>query len=156
MQKQDHQGKSLRLAVAFDDSPAGWGGLRYAAELARGWGWSVIILHAALPDVSTFEYGLRTLPKYEDARTQASRLLTRAQATVCLDIPTTTEVLSGDPGIVVPTRAAELEANILVIGSSRRGALDRMLFGSVGEAILRRASSPVLIVPVQPERATAK
>ena len=156
VQEQEPERQPLLLALAFDDSPAGWAGLRFAIDLARPCGWSLTILHAALADVSTFDYGARTRRKYEDARAQASQLLARAQAQSGRGVRTTTEMLSGDPGIVVPQRAAELGANILVVGSSRRGAVERILLGSVGEAIVRRATSPVLIVPVPSESPTGE
>jgi nucleotide-binding universal stress UspA family protein len=57
------------------------------------------------------------------------------------------ELLIGEPGEVIPKRAAELAADILVVGSRRRGALARLLEGSVSRAIVGRASVPVLIVP---------
>jgi nucleotide-binding universal stress UspA family protein len=100
--------------------------------------------------LSTFELGARVLPKVETARTEASALLARAQATVGFDLTSTTEVLSGDPGKMVARRAAELGADMLVLGVQRRGTLDRLLFGSVAESIVLSAAGPVLIVPVEP------
>jgi nucleotide-binding universal stress UspA family protein len=147
---QPRSPRSLRLVVAFDDSPAGWGGLRHAAELARTWGGSLTILHSVQPALSTFELGARVLPKYQRAREEAAVLLARAQASLGLDVVSTTELLAGEPGPMVARRAAELAADVLVIGVQRRGTLDRLLFGSVSEAIVLNAAGPVLIVPVEP------
>jgi nucleotide-binding universal stress UspA family protein len=154
MPGHDQQGSSRRfqLVVAFDDSPAGWGGLKHAAELARTWGSALTIVHAVLPALSTFEVGARMLPRYESARTEASVLLARAQATLGSDVASTTEVLSGDPGSAIARRAAELGADLLIIGVQRRGTLDRLIFGSVSESVMLNAAGPVLIVPVEPRR----
>jgi nucleotide-binding universal stress UspA family protein len=152
MQRDDQyrSAGSPRLIAAFDDSPAGWGGLRHAAELARTWGGSLTILHSVQPALSTFELGARALPKLESARAEGTALLARAQAALGFDLVSTTEVLSGDPGTMVARRAAELGADVLVVGVQRRGTLDRLLFGSVAESIVLNAAGPVLIVPVEP------
>lgn len=43
--------------------------------------------------------------------------------------------------------AAKLEADIIIVGSHGRGALQRLLVGSVSEGILQHAKCPILIIP---------
>jgi len=81
------------------------------------------------------------------ARSAARGLLDLARARVGDDVPSTPEVLSGVPAEAVTHRAAELGADLIVVGSHRRGRLDRLLVGSVSEGIVRRATSPVIVVP---------
>jgi nucleotide-binding universal stress UspA family protein len=42
--------------------------------------------------------------------------------------------------------AEELDAGLIVMGSSGLGAMRRTLMGSVSDSVVRRAHSPVLIV----------
>ena len=43
----------------------------------------------------------------------------------------------------------ELEADLIIIGSHGYGALFSALLGSVSSGVVRKASCPVLVVPVQ-------
>jgi nucleotide-binding universal stress UspA family protein len=43
--------------------------------------------------------------------------------------------------------AAETQADVIVMGIQGRGAVDRMLFGSNTQAVIREAGCPVLAVP---------
>jgi nucleotide-binding universal stress UspA family protein len=89
----------------------------------------------------------------ESAREQGWNLLARANQSVDPALRASLEVLSGDPVDAIVRRAAELEADLIVVGSHRRGALERLLVGSVSEDIVRRAGAPVLVVPVSQDAA---
>ena len=56
------------------------------------------------------------------------------------------EVLDGYPGGVIVRRAAELQANLVVVGTRGRTGLARMAFGSVAETVAREAPCSVLAV----------
>ncbi len=66
-----------------------------------------------------------------------------------------TEVRLGDPGKVVSDFAAELQADLIVIGSHGRTGLTRFVLGSVAERVTRLAHCPVLVIKLQ-ELQTAK
>lgn len=54
----------------------------------------------------------------------------------------------------VTALAAELEADLIVVGTAGRSGVTRWLLGSVAEGIVRQAPCPVLVVP--PERPQAE
>lgn len=56
-------------------------------------------------------------------------------------------VHAGDPAREVVSFAAAHDVDLVVIGQRPRGTLQRLFFESVGEAVVARASSPVLVVP---------
>lgn len=56
-----------------------------------------------------------------------------------------TEVLEGDPGGVVCDLAAQLGADVIVMGSRGRGGVKRALLGSVSDYVVRHAPCPVVI-----------
>lgn len=62
----------------------------------------------------------------------------------------TTEVLVGDPVEQIVTRAKALDASAIVVGTRGRTGFDRVLTGSVAEAIVRDASCSVLVVRQTP------
>jgi nucleotide-binding universal stress UspA family protein len=57
-----------------------------------------------------------------------------------------TAVRVGDPATEILAGAHECEADLIAMTTHGRSALGRLLFGSVAEAVLRRASIPVFIV----------
>src|SRR5262249_48839479 len=50
----------------------------------------------------------------------------------------------GDPAVEIIRLAAEVKANLIVMGTHGRTGLGRLMMGSVAEAVLRRAPCPVL------------
>ena len=56
------------------------------------------------------------------------------------------EVVIGDPASIICDEAKELPADLIFMGSHGRGAVDRLLLGSVSYRVLHRASVPVLVV----------
>jgi len=64
----------------------------------------------------------------------------------CPDIPLDLRVREGKPATVILEEIAELDADLVVMGTHGRTHLDHMLLGSVAERVLRRAPCPVLVV----------
>jgi len=58
----------------------------------------------------------------------------------------TTAVLSGSPANAIVKYAEEQQADLIVIGSHGRGAVSRLLLGSVAERVLHLAGRPVFVV----------
>jgi nucleotide-binding universal stress UspA family protein len=52
----------------------------------------------------------------------------------------------GDPAHEILQRAAQLSADLIVVGTHGRTGLKRLLVGSVAEVVVRRASCPVVVV----------
>jgi len=138
----------FKVVVAFDDTPPSWSALRVASTITRAFGGALTILHAVHPRESSFDSAATMKRALDTARKDATDLLARALQTLDYDVSSTSEVLSRDPVDAIVRHSAELGADLLVVGSHQRGALDRLLAGSVSEAIVRRATSPVLVVPV--------
>ena len=56
-------------------------------------------------------------------------------------------VLTGDPAAGISRVAAEVDADLIVVGVTTRGAIGRLLLGSTTARVLRTAGRPVLAVP---------
>jgi nucleotide-binding universal stress UspA family protein len=57
-----------------------------------------------------------------------------------------TSVETGEPGFVLCERAEALGADVVVVGSRGRGAIKRVLLGSVSTYVVHNATCPVLVV----------
>jgi nucleotide-binding universal stress UspA family protein len=58
----------------------------------------------------------------------------------------------GDVSGTVCKIAADLKVDVIVVGSHGRGAIERLLLGSVSDQIVRHAPCPVLVVRPAPDK----
>jgi len=79
----------------------------------------------------------------EVASTAAEELDDLLEAT---DTDVNLETVIGDPAEELLAYADEHDINHIVVGSSGRGGVSRVLLGSVAETVARRAAVPVTIV----------
>jgi nucleotide-binding universal stress UspA family protein len=56
-------------------------------------------------------------------------------------------VVSGTPATEIVRIASEIEADLIVIGVTSRGAIGRKLIGSTAARVIRTAGRPLLAVP---------
>lgn len=140
-----------RILVATDFSPESGDALRYAASLAQHGAAALILVHVVEPlpvahqpmverafDVTAYHASLREAAKTE--------LHGWAPDYVRLGCDTEDVVVLGKPYVEVLRIAAERDVDLIVLGVHGRGALDRLVFGSTTEHLVRRASCPVLTV----------
>jgi nucleotide-binding universal stress UspA family protein len=140
-----------RILTPVDFSIASAVALRTAVEIVRRHGARITLLHT-LDDVTrhmTFSGGgawevIRRLPARKEAA--AERLRRRAAFFGANDVDTEVATGLADGAILEIARRSDLD--LIVMGSARRSWLDRMLFGSTLRRVLRRATVPVLVVPV--------
>jgi nucleotide-binding universal stress UspA family protein len=149
------RGPFQRILYATDFSPGSEQALRYAASLAQHGAAQLILQHVVEPlpasydpsvgfalDVGTFEAGL-----VESSRTKLREWVPEA---IRLGCDTEDVVVRGKAYVEVLRLAAERQADLIVLGVHGRNALDRLVFGSTTEHVIRRAACPVLTVR-QPE-----
>jgi nucleotide-binding universal stress UspA family protein len=65
------------------------------------------------------------------------------------DVPVETAVVEGKPSHEIVDYAEEEGCDLVVMGTHGRGGIDRLLLGSVAEAVVRSSSVPVTTVPIQ-------
>jgi acetoin utilization deacetylase AcuC-like enzyme/nucleotide-binding universal stress UspA family protein len=58
-----------------------------------------------------------------------------------------TILLPGIPGEVIPLYAEKADADLIIMGIGRAGAMKKMFIGSTVKAVLRQAQCPVLFIP---------
>jgi len=119
-----------------------------AASLARDHGAHLIILHVDPPTrgVGPAMVVPPTPPGvYNDQLWEEFRRLTASDPRI-REVHIKTELITGDPITEILEIARERDCDLIVMGTHGRTGLSRLLMGSVAEAVLRRASCPVLTV----------
>lgn len=85
---------------------------------------------------------------------EAARVLdpaTRALASDGLEVRTRSEI--GVPALRIAERAEKIGADLIIMGSHGRTALKELVLGSVAQAVVAQAKTPVLILRGKPPRA---
>jgi nucleotide-binding universal stress UspA family protein len=130
-----------RIVVGYDGSDAARRALARAAALSGGKA-DVAVVAAARLSVS----GLSVLPdprldQERDELLREANVLLRRQGIVAVAL-----ARRGDPAKEIVETAREIAADLIVIGSRRRGRVRRLLLGSVAGAVVREAACDVLVV----------
>jgi len=145
--------KLNRILVATDFGEASDAALMYGRALAREFGAAVDVLHVA-DDLSARvmaagEGYVGVLPEIQRDQEAAAR--NRLAQLVIDNDPdpvrmTPVMVTSNTPAPVIVQHARQIGADLIVIGTHGRGALERFFTGSVTDRVVRTAGCPVLVV----------
>jgi nucleotide-binding universal stress UspA family protein len=139
-----------RIMVAVDFNVASAVALRAAADLTKRHGARLTMVHAmSLPRQMVFSGGeaarlVSQLPA--EASAIAARLKRKGRALGAGEAEPV--VVTGVPHRTIIDAAANGDADLIVMGVAPRTAFDEAAFGSTLRAVLRRATVPVLVVPV--------
>ncbi|MDR5694358.1 MAG: universal stress protein [Armatimonadota bacterium] len=139
-----------RILAPTDFSEAAEPALHWAIALGEVFGAEVVILHVMDLSIAA----LAGLPSQIAAFPAAGELLERVRseaeqemAKVAARFPTARTLLrEGSPRSVILEVAAEIGADLIVMGTHGRTGLAHVFFGSVAEHIVRHSKIPVLTV----------
>jgi nucleotide-binding universal stress UspA family protein len=139
-----------RILCGVDFSETSDQAVRYALSLAQEAKGRLTFLHALewLPDRSLAEYPQFDLEQYRrslisDARTRLEALVPEEARNWC---EAAARVAYGKPYQEILRAAKEEAADLIVAGTHGSGPLDRMLFGSTAQHLVRQATCPVLTI----------
>jgi nucleotide-binding universal stress UspA family protein len=137
-----------RILVGVDGSEASEGAARLAAEIALRFGARLTLAYVVprllLPPDA---YGLTNEEVEQEHQAFAEKLL--STATTRLGEPgveVDTLVLVGSPAESLAQTAGAPDVGLVVVGSRGRGAVARMLLGSVTDRLVHVSPKPVLVV----------
>ncbi|HYQ80748.1 MAG TPA: universal stress protein [Anaeromyxobacteraceae bacterium] len=137
-----------RILVAVDGSEASLKAARMAADVAVRFGARMTLAYVIPrlllpPDV----YGLTLAEVEREQRTHADNLVAEARTRLGdVGVPVETSVLSGSPAETLAEAAAAPDVDLVVLGSRGRGAVARVLLGSVSDRLVHISPKPVLVV----------
>ncbi len=134
-----------KILVAVDGSAASLHAARTALELAAPTGAEVHLVHVVPPAFVPPEVPFGVTPWTEEAMKAGERLL---EDTVKeLGNPKVARHnLAGSPAERVADLADQEQVDLVVVGSKGRGAVSRVLIGSVTDRIVHICKKPVLVV----------
>ena len=138
------------IVVGVDGSPESDAAVRWATREAALRGEPVTLMHVVQPIIATWPVSAGHLGVAEWQEENARRVIDQAQADVRLAAndpepqDVRTEVLHATP--VDALVDASADARMVVVGSHGRGALGRLLMGSVSKAVLENAHCPVAVI----------
>ena len=143
-----------RILVGVDGSAPSELAVELAAQLALPVQGTVKVVHVVNP----FSYPLQAYPaEFVDLEAAAEvvrqerrlgELVTKAAAERlrAQGLTVETQVLSGNPPLELAEAAERENFDLVVVGSTGKGALKRMLLGSTSNRLLQLSERPVLVV----------
>jgi nucleotide-binding universal stress UspA family protein len=141
-----------RILCPIDFSDFSRRALDHAVAIARWYGSAITLLHvgAATP-AAAYAAATGALPPTALLSDESGALLAGlkrfAETEVGPGVAVECEVVQDSiPGGIL-TKAAEMPADLLVLGTHGRSGFERLVLGSVTERVLRKAGCPVLTVP---------
>lgn len=125
---------------------------RYALEIAKTYGSSLIVFHAVqqpfYPVLSEPFVMTRVVEQAEDRLLEeaSSEIQRRYLPAIPEGITTEVCVRSGSPSQEILRLIGEKDVDLVVMGSRGRSPLEVLMFGSVAHRVVKRSSVPVLTV----------
>ena len=137
-----------RILVGIDGSEPAAKAAQMAAEIAIRFGARVTLAYVVprllLPPDA---YGLTVADVEQEHHAYAEKLLAHAVAQLGESgVQADTRVLTGPPAESLAEAAQASDVDLVVAGSRGRGAVHRMLLGSVSDRLVHISPKPVLVV----------
>jgi nucleotide-binding universal stress UspA family protein len=133
------------ILYATDFSPIAEAAAPYALELARRYGSKVFALHVRPLQI----YGLAPAESWPDLRAAAEEQAkdqAKHMDKLFQDVEHAAVIGEGDIWEVISMILEKNRIDLIVLGTHGRKGLEKVLMGSVAEAVFRRVSCPVLTV----------
>lgn len=153
---------SLLIATDFSESSTAalmqgfntaslWGANPHVLHVCHQSGGELSIDHDGVKLLLTPQKGQALVAEHVDGALQRYRSMFGEPA---FDVAVS-HIAIGDPAEAIVQFAQELQVSMIVVGTSRKHGLERMLLGSTAEKVVRHATVPVL-VSRQPEPSPAE
>ena len=127
-----------RILVPVDGTSGSEKAIPYAIDLARAIDAEIVVGHVV------------TAPSAANASSQAPEagpyVAKIAQRFRQAGIVTRTQVRRGDPGICIRQMAVEWNVDAIVMATRSRRRLEKLVLGSVADAVVRDSHLPVLLI----------
>ncbi|MBI3830733.1 MAG: universal stress protein [Planctomycetes bacterium] len=139
-----------KVLCATDLSPCSQHALAAAAEMAEAYDATLIVTHIVELWDARYDFLVKDLGKRlaEDARAQVAQELEHLGKTE--SVPVEVLIRKGHAGVELVRALKETEADLVVVGSHGKGAIDRVLLGSTAERLLHVSPVSVLIARPSP------
>ena len=139
------------ILVPIDFSPVSDDAVDLAAQLAKGLGAAIWLVHVAAPDPDFVGFG--TGPRYvrdqraEELKKEHSQIQDMAKQLGTKGLKAEGLLVQGPTSATIVEEAGRLKADLIIMGSHGHGAIYKTFVGSVSQQVLADSPVPVLIVP---------
>lgn len=138
------------ILVPTDSSEPAAHALRYASALAERFGARLLVIYADLfippTDFRATTAGVFELSRDAMMATAREDLRKHVEKNVGSRAPFDSRVIVGEPLDAILAQVSASGANLVVMGTHGRTGVNRLMFGSVTEAVMRTVAVPVIAV----------
>ncbi|MGZ8394767.1 MAG: universal stress protein [Nitrospira sp.] len=135
------------ILAPLDFSSSSLDAVEYASHLAKGLDAAVTLMHVLEPVCYDLDCGLGMIEEETPKRDRWTRQLTELkEAVTSFGLQADFEISGGIPSDAILACALRHQSDLVVMGTHGRRGLSESRFGSVAEAVLRRATCPILTV----------
>jgi len=141
----------MKILVCIDLSDSTEEILKTIEKLCRPLNAKIWLLHNALPEPDTIEFKVDPIEareslakQFHHQHRQIQELAERFRKS---GVDATALLVHGKTVDTILTEAADLDIDLIVVGSHGHGAMYQLLVGSISEGVLHGSSRPVLVVP---------
>lgn len=147
-----------RVLIPLDGSRLAEGILPFILQIAAPLDLDVVLVYVVKPIAPVAIEGTTHFTIYDPAAMRKEAVEYLAPVASGLQqkgIRVTSDVRHGEPVAEIVAAARETRADIIAMTTHGRSGFGRLLFGSVAEAVLRRADVPVLMMRLTERQASA-
>jgi nucleotide-binding universal stress UspA family protein len=126
------------LLLATDGKPHSTKAIDYAMEMAQLTSSKLFILYVVSPKNESEKMGL--------IKEGMDKLLDMKNLAIDKGLEVTTLLEGGSPYQTILSTAERIRAGAIIVGTSGKSALDRVLIGSVSEYVVRNSGCTVIVV----------
>ncbi len=134
------------VLVAVDGSEASLKAARQAGDLARGFHARLTVLHVVAPVIIPSDAPWAPMDEIHAAELQRGQSIAQEVQRQLLPLESRELVKVGPAAETIVEVAASLPADLVVVGSTGKGAVKRLLLGSVADRVMHLTELPVLVV----------
>jgi nucleotide-binding universal stress UspA family protein len=141
----------MKILVCVDLSDSTEEILKTIEKLCRPLNAKIWLLHNAMPEPDTIEFKVDPIEARESLAKKFHRQHRQIQGLAeqlrKSGVDATALLVHGKTVDTILTEAADLDIDLIVVGSHGHGAMYQLLVGSISEGVLHRSSKPVLVIP---------
>jgi nucleotide-binding universal stress UspA family protein len=137
-----------KVLVPIDFSDYSKNALKYAVNFAKSFGADMILIYVVEPIIypPDFSMGQIAIPtistEWDDrAREELDKL---AKTEIPAEVKVKTLIKTGKPFVEIIETATEEDIDIIIIATHGHSAVEKILFGSTADKVVRKAPCPVL------------
>jgi nucleotide-binding universal stress UspA family protein len=141
--------KTQTIVAAFDGSPNAEKAAHFALQLAKAFQARLLLVFVVPPYMPEAELPPPNILEVEEMeRLAADQTLKEMQAKLDANgVTIATQTVIGKPGEEIVRLCENPEVGMAVVGRTGKGAIARLLLGSVTQTLARTCPKPIIIVP---------